>query len=99
MIIYNFCDQKDCILHPAYIDQKEDNIELSHTLKDVNSDIILSNHIAIGNNDTSIMIDNIIRIKTSGIDIPFECTICSHFKKLDMKEILIVQEARKVLND
>ena len=49
--------------------------------------------------DSSLINGQVMRIKTSTIDIPFECTICSHFKKLDMKEILIIEEAKKALND
>jgi len=102
---HNFCDQEDCLLHPTYIKKEEERAKREAQAKGHLVAIEDGSQWAPASYDHSIFWDSscisvqAVRIKTSTVDIPVECTICSHFKKLDMKEILIIEEAKKALND
>ncbi len=94
------CDQVDCIIHPVYVEnEKKKEREKAQQIRPIynanKSDIYL----------TSITWETIgkphsyVNIPCLDKNIAFECFLCQHFKRQDMKANLIVYNAKNVLNE
>ena len=60
-------------------------------MTDVISEMITSNHISSYQRHS--------RLATENIEISFECLMCVHLEKIDMREKLIINEAKKKLSE
>lgn len=47
--------------------------------------------------DTSKITDSTMKFNIANVSVSVECLMCKHFKKCDMRELLIVQKAKEEL--
>jgi hypothetical protein len=105
----NLCDEKDCPLHPNYSQDLQNNLN-EKINKYENSDLYnISNcslntltsqptTFTIGDNYVSIE-EKGIKLKSHQIEAYLECFFCIHRNQYDMKQEIIIQKAKKLLEE
>lgn len=91
------CDQVDCIIHPVYIEEEEKKKrEKTQQIQPTsNNDIYMTSTTW----ETIGKPHSYLNIPCLDKNIAFECFLCQHFKRQDMKANLIVYNAKNVLNE
>lgn len=100
------CDQIDCVTHPIYIEkekekEREKERERARQITPPSTNLTHNDNIYV----TSITWETIgkphsyINIPCIGENIAFECFLCQHLKRQDMKANLIVYNAKNVLSE
>lgn len=102
MIVKTWCDKEKCPLHPDY---KEKIVETqiydafnSHTHSISPNGYYTTNGAMASTIDyRAVLVDTKITFNNENLSIPVECFVCEHMKKVDMKEVLMLNKAKELL--
>ncbi len=98
------CDQIDCIIHPIYIEaEKEKERQKQAQIMSIgptyNDNIGNSIYVTSATWESIGKPHSYINVPCLNENIAFECLLCRHLKRQDMKANLIVYNAKNILNE
>lgn len=78
------CDEEDCINYKSNTEEQDSDFTITSTS---------------GEKLQFKVSDSVSFIILNNLEIPIACLLCSYRKDFDMKEILIVNKAKRLLNE
>lgn len=105
------CDEVDCFLHPEYEYPKKEEKTVfydehthTHQIGQIHhahdGTLMVSNGITWQNIEVGQLKEESglrVRLERLDLEIPIECTMCKYRKQIDMKELLLVTKAKRLL--